>query len=350
MGKPFVFSFSRGMQRTPRVMALVDILAHCGLCGYEEIQRFYHGVPFHSLTIKRWNKLLQEAPQMLSYRCSNCATDVRPEHALRCAVSYGFADGAGLLQSFIELSEPELRPVVHALSKGVRLDVQSLPVWEAPEDSQRTQSDHLTEDWLMDELGRVMNFKGVWRGLLKDALVDGHDEMEEVASGVFLAASTNLTSLEEMIAEDETLKVWAGEKDLFVSSIMHRPENLPWLAKGRLPHGVPETWMPEDIVEVISSGGLHALVALRPSMVMKTLKTAVRRAQLEVEIEGEGADAVFAQWTTPRDTTWGGVLRVHDVLTFAAHTAISPAEAARLCAEEIIAELMGRTLQLEGMQ
>jgi hypothetical protein len=345
MSKPFVFHFSRGDNLTPKIMVIVDLLAECGTCGYEEIQRFYRGVAFHSLNAARWRALTEEAPQLLSYECSNCGERVGPEMGQKGALAYGFADGAGVLESFFAIQGGRGVNALHHLRGGAKLDAQALPRWDAQTEDARELTTRLDEDAALAAFGRVMSLKVPWRALLARAARDGEASVVQPAPGTWLLAATPQAPVEALIERDPALAAALREGSAVRSSLLGPVRGLFWWRGVATTHGIPGAWLAPEARAALSSGEVVAEAVLSWAPALEALVGALERARLTCAVQGEGADAVVVEIKTPRELPWGGEIPLRAVLACAAHTAILGPEAARMTAEEIIAELLGLTLQ-----
>lgn len=341
MAKPFVFHFSRGAGRTPRGMVVVDLQADCALCGYEEIQRFYHGVPFHSLGLPTWRRLIQRCPQRLAYPCSNCGQEVLPSMCRRGALTYGMADGSGLIQSFFPVREGQGHSPTHQLDPQRSLDPQALPQWEPDAQDARERHEALDEELLFHHLGRLWSFKAAWRELLQEAHRSREAQLEEVAPGAWLAAASDRASLTSLLDAEPELQ----RGSLLRCDLLQRPQGLAWLGAQQALHGAPAAWLPPELLPALRQGSLVAVACLDATPALEVLTQTLTRGRLEFTQEGQGPQAVISQIKTPRDIPWSGRLSLRAILQHAAHTAISPGDAARLAAEEVVAELLGLTLQ-----
>ncbi len=326
MAHAFTFLFASSPAGHPRLLHLVDLLADCPTCGYEEIQRFYHPGPLHTLTLPRYRAFLHDAPQLLSYACSNCGADVRPQHATRAAVTLPFADRAGLVRSFLDLQHGAITRTRHTLHPHEPFDAQALPAWDPPApDHPRDTLTHLTDEDLLLDLGRVFNLKAAWRRLLLP-----HDTTPR-----HLHASKSTTLV--FAPDDATLDAYLRDLHLPTPRLpfdlltpppplrpLQRPEHLP---------GNPHAWLPTPHPQA------RLVALLDPEEARAEVASTLESAKLSYEYREDDL-GVFAQITTPRDTPAEQDLPLRALLARAAWTALTPGEAARLSAEELIASLL----------
>lgn len=344
MGKPFTFHFSYGAKDTPRVMCVVDLQASCAVCGYQEIQRFYRGVPFHSLSNPSFHLLVSQASSWLSFACTNCGSAVDQAQCERGAVTYGFADGAGLVVGHFRCDERgQVAHQGYTLSGGKRLDPQSLPPWTKREPvSEADMEPSLNEDLMFEACGRVMSLKGVWRSLLAEHLACGEALMEQVSPGCWFVVGADEDDVEALVAEgeDEVLRALADKGEVVLMSLMDPPEGLPWLKAPSEVHGNPRHWLPPDILEALTEGRLCAEVYMRRADVEEAFLGALRRARLEFRVDDSSGETWVLDVTTPRGVSYDAGVPMSALMAMAAHTAITPGESARMGAEEVVADLL----------
>ncbi len=346
MSKPFVFHFSYGAHDTPRVMLVVDLEGVCGLCGYEEIQRFYKGVAFHSLGIPSFKRFVERAPGHLAYECSNCGSAVTPQMCTRGAVAYGFADGAGVVQAHFEVKDGVVDAVGYTVDGGKRLDPQSLPPWTRREPILAQDVDaELGPERVYERCERVFHIKGVWRALAADFVEHGEAVMEQVSGGCWLVLGADEDEIEEMLAQ-EADAAFLEELDkgmLALVGLEEAPAELPWLkGTGDLLHGNPKQWLQPEVYEALMEGRVKAEVYLSRSAALQALEAAFKLARLEYRVDDSDQGRTWVMdITTPRGVVLEYGVELEQVLRLAAHTALTPGEAARMVAEEAVAKLLG---------
>ncbi|MEO1271696.1 MAG: hypothetical protein AAFX99_26695 [Myxococcota bacterium] len=334
MSHTFTFHFSRGADGRPCIMAIIDLEAECATCGYMEIQRFYHGLAFHTLTLPRFKERIQASPELLAYDCSNCGDPVRPEHVQRGAWTFGFADGRGLVQAFFTSHRGQALDVVYVLDRRGTFDPQALPIWNRDDADRNTFAD-LNDDLMLDHMGRVFTVKQAWRSLWNDFVAEGDLVMDEVSPDCWLVIGETV---------DETLSWAQGELEQqgrtagFVAVPLHTP---PTREIPRV--GVYTDWLQAEAVAAVTSGQCCALAMMDPKAALQRLKATLKRARLTVEeLDPEDASNIPAlHVTTPRGDSFSSKIHVSDVLARAAYTGMTPGDAARLIAEEVVGRLMG---------
>ncbi|MFU8804218.1 MAG: hypothetical protein ACNA8W_10445 [Bradymonadaceae bacterium] len=340
MAEPFVFHFRRGPQGRPEVMYMADVECRCGLCGHVQLQRFYHATDFHSLTLEALEELADVAYEKASYECENCGTAVGPDHVRKSALTYGFADDAGLIRIFDDM-EAEVRR--YQLMPQWRLDPQEIPRF-VPDPEKGVEIEELDDAVLDRVLGRPLNIKEAWIELFEDWLEDPEggayarfcpglwaviDESEELAN-----------QLTDEI-EDELFFEHDEHADLMVIALGDSvPQDLATHRHAETMHGRWQTWLPRHVGRALVEGNVWADAYISRRMTVEVLERAFETARLNFEVDTTRADIFFSEITTPTGAIYGEGLSVSSVLRRAVYTGLSPGEAARLSAEEIIGVLL----------
>lgn len=288
-------------------MYLADIRAECGLCRHVQVQRYYHSTPAHSVTVKTLCRLALEVRDKTLFDCPNCGTEVAPEHALSTAFTWAFADEAGLIRAFLPDAHDDTTLRWQFVSRH-RLDPQELPGWE-PVDGEDTY-DALDDDDIEQQLGRPLNPKAAIRGVLlawradrdKGAVASIGPHMTIFAGG---AAPAGAISLADCV-----------------------PHGLPTHRDPALMSGRLDGWLP-DVAHEVS-------VEIAAQSAIDVIERAFAVANLTAERTDEG----WANITTPRDSPYPRDLPLHAVLRRAVYTGMTPGDAARLTAEEIVGTLL----------
>ncbi len=325
-------------------MMIVDIQAECSVCRYTEIQRFYHGVAFHSLGIPKFKRFVDGAPGLLNFNCTNCGEPSTPASARRGAVTYGFADGTGIIQAHFNCQDGRAVAVDFTLDGGRRLDPQSLPPWSVREP--RPREDHrpsLTEDEVFATCGRAFHLKGLWRSLLDEHLETGQALFEQAAPGCWFGVGADEEEIEALLADIDLpdFKAASERGELVLLALMERPEGLPGFDDTAPIHGDPASWLQPQAIEALREGRCVAEIHLDPTLALDAMTSALKRARLEFVVNDTGAEIFLAQITTPRGALFEHEVRLSSVAQLAAFTAITPGEAGRQVIEEIVAELLG---------
>ncbi len=343
MSKPFVFHFSLNADEVLCAMVVLDLEAFCGVCGYQEMQRFYGAEPFHALNVARWERLVRQAPSRLGYRCSNCNAPVGPEAATRGALTYGFCDGLGVLQSLFVVREGEGREAVHTLQEDKRLDVQALPRWEVEEGHERELIHPLSEDSLYARLKRPLSLKAAWRSLLRDHAASGEGLWEAAAAGVWLCAAASAKEEARLLEHlpDPRTRARLAQGELARVGLLDAPPPQEGFWDAGLRQGAAPRWLDPKHLDGLQAGRVVAAAYLDPRLILRELTRALELARLTFEVEGEGLDARVHAIKTPRDVTYPASLKLADLARCAAHTAVTPTEAGRIAAEGVVADLLG---------
>ena len=337
MSHTFTFHFSKSTAGIPRIMIIIDLEASCRLCGYTEIQRFYHGTPFHSLTSARFQQIVRDSPQMLAYQCSNCGEPVGPDQVSRAALTYGFADQRGIIQAFVQRGDNPLEPYYILTPEGT-FDPQALPVWSYEPDRGSERHLDIDNNAIFDQFGRVFNIKESWRALWVSFLADGGEGilLEEAAHGCSLIFGQNLNDTLGWLKEQQLLS-----DDVLAISITEPPAALPSLFSKEQCFGSPSEWLQDDALEAINAQTCCALALIDQRLAVQTFTKALSEAKLTFQTVQNGAEELLTEITTPRESVFRASVPISSILARAAHTGISPGEAGRATAEEIVGELMG---------
>ncbi len=324
MAEPFVFHFRRGADGTPEQMYLADIRAECGLCGHPQVQRYYHATPLHPVTTERLVSLAETVLLKTDYDCPNCGTDVGPDDARDAAFTWAFPDDAGLIRGFLPDAAER---VLWQLVPGRRLDPQELPGWEPEEHPDRPISDELSDDWIAEHLDRPVNPKLDVVGILDD----WHDDPEggtiaRIAPGMWLVAGDDPADLvAEVRAEVEARLIEIRLDDCV-------PDGLPTHREPARMAGALDTWLP---------GRLAALaVDVRFLVDVEVVRKNLHRAFDVANLSYEETDDVLGAITTPRDEAYPRDVALLAVARRAVYTGLTPGDAARLTAEEIVGTLL----------
>lgn len=344
MAEPFVFHFKPGPDGRPEILYILDLDCICGLCGHKQFQRFYHSTPFHSLTLTGLEKRVTEGPLKAGYECENCGEAVGANQVGRTALTYGFADDAGLLQIFDDLNEKTRR---YEITARRRLDPQATPRWapdeEAPEEGRWTPEE-LTDDIVEDCLGRPFNLKLAWRDLLEDWLDDPEGgAYSRLAKDLWVVTDGDEQAASELAQEITDQDFWDAydEGDLAVISLHDSiPTGLathehPDLLSGRWP-----TWLDASLRDVVDQQDAWVDAYISRTAAIESLTRAFDVARLTYKTQRTDADTYFSEITTPTKAVYGRGISVSSLLRRAVYTGMTPGEAARLTAEEVIGVLL----------
>lgn len=332
MAEPFVFHFKPRPDGFPEVMTIVDLQGICALCQHDEIQRFYRALPFHSMTFDKLLELARGVDAWAEYECANCGSEVGPDQVVASAMVWGFADDSGLIRIFRRGDDEQ-----YQLAPGLRLDPQELPGFE-PDPNQGTIVETFDADAVEDLLGRPFSIKRAIRELLVEVWREGGG-WAPFGKGLWLVADRDAERLQDHVDEigDPSFRD-ATEADSLVSidlldsaphglETLHDPVGMP----GRL-----ETWLGPDIVARLQSGELAARALVDTRLIRASLERAFDVARLEGDFDDERVAAI----TTPTEQPYPHELRYHAIARRGVYTGISPGEAARLTAEEVVSNLL----------
>ncbi|MBA2663421.1 MAG: hypothetical protein H0U74_14125 [Bradymonadaceae bacterium] len=340
MAEPFVFHFRRGENSAPEVMYMVDLYCRCGLCRHDQYQRFYHATAFHSFTLAVFNRLVDEAHQKADYECENCGTMVGADHVLKVAVTYGFVDDAGIVRGYLDRESGKRR---YQLVARRRLDPQEMPHWE-PDPELGTSLDTISEQSVDELLDRPFNAKLAWIDVVDDWLEDPEGgAYARIAPGFWIVVDASEDAANELTAEIEDAQFADGKEhgDLMIVALSESvPEDLATHAQPQSMAGRWQTWLPQHIVEALLEQRIWADAYMSRSAAVETIKRTFDTANLSYSVDVTDADVFFSQITTPGEGVYGRGLSVSSVLRRAVFTGLTPGEAARLTAEEIVGVLL----------
>lgn len=329
MAEPFVFHFSRGTDGQPQQMYLADVRAECTLCGHPQLQRYYHAAPLHSISTAKLVALASAVPQKTEYECPNCGTAVGPDGCLGAAFTWAFPDDAGLVRAFVELAGKG----AWQLLPRRRLDPQELPGWAPDPELEGAILDGLDaidDEWIEETLLRPVNPKLVIREVLQDWLADPEGgAVAPVTPGMTLLAAGPETDLAELRGELESI---ASAVAICLDDCV--PHDLPTHREPAKMAGHLSSWLDAEV----DRSRVELLV--EPEAALAAVQRAFEVGNLTFELRGEGAHATFEDIRTPREAAYPRSLPVLAILRRAVYTGLTPGDAARLTAEEIVGTLL----------
>jgi hypothetical protein len=344
MAEPFVFRFAPGENGAPEVMYVADVRCECGLCGHAQMQRFYHSTPIHPLTVEHLRELALGVHLKAEYDCENCGEVVGPEQVRDSVLTYGFPDDAGLIRIFVsEPSEQSEARVEYELVPRRRLDPQELPGWE-PTAERGVVHANLSEAVVERELGRAFSPKLLWIELFEDWQEDPEGGAYACAAPGYWLVLDQSEQLAGELAEsidDAEFCEASDAGDLMVIALVDSvPEAL---ATHSYPEQMPgrwQEWMPEPFGALLTEGDAWAEAHVSRRGVVEAMKHAFDLARLTYNLEQTAVDVFFSEITTPGEEVYGRGVAVSSVLRRAVYTGITPREAGRLTAEEIVGMLL----------
>lgn len=340
MAEPFVFHFSPGPSGRPEIMYILDLDCQCGLCGYEQFQRFYHSTPFHRLTLAGLEDLIDRGPLKASYECENCGEAVGANQVRNAALIYGFCDDSGVLRIFDDIGDGGRRWEVTGCR---RLDPQVVPRWEADPAafSERHRAlDDLHEQDVQELLGRPFNLKLA----IRDLLLQWTDNQDQplgcrLTDDFWIAIASDQQQARDVDFDRDCNDHCEGNRSVIA---LHdsRPEELPFHGDASHLAGRWSTWLPAETQQALSTGQLWIDIHLSSTAAIHVIERTFEVGRLEF-VRRDGDETVFSQIKTPRGTVFDHELGLQSVLQRAAFTGITPGEAGRLCGEEIVGGLLG---------
>lgn len=318
MAEPFVFHFKPG-PTGPEQMYIADIRAECALCRHVQFQRYYHSTPLHTVTPRALQQLALGVGGKLEFECPNCGEPVRPAQAVSTTLTWGFADDAGLIRGYLRDAH-DAASLRWQFTPRRRLDPQDLPGWE-PDPAEAifaTLDDALVEE----QLGRALNPKSLIREVLEDWRADpAGGAVAVVCDDMRLIATADDASVDDLL--DRPHDVLVGLADCVPESLAtHRD---PTLLAGRF-----DGWMPAGV----------DLRRIYFAVASDAVDAAFARAFEVANLTFDRTEAGFENITTPRDSRFPRAVSTQSVLRRAVYTGITPGDAARLTAEEIIGNLL----------
>lgn len=336
MAEPFVFYFKPAHDGRPLLMYIADLSCACGVCKHPQIQRFYHATDFHSFTLTRLDELADEAATKAGYECENCGEMVGVDGVNKTTVTVGFPDETGLLRAFTDL-ESDTR--TYQLVEDRRLDPQELPGFGANEAS--PIYDALDDALVEERLGRPTNLKVAWRHFLEGFCEHRDEGWTRLGRGI--VAYVTEGSLDELVevsfAEDEGLQADEALEDAYLIDLEESvPDELATHENPEEIVGAYRQWLGASAVESVSTGEFRAGALVSVSTVRAIVERAFEVARLDYDFDAEAL--VYRAITTPGELQYESDLSVESILHRAVFTGITPGDAARLTAEEIVGVLL----------
>lgn len=340
MAEPFVFYFQPDASGRPEILYILDLDCRCHLCGHEQFQRFYHSTPFHELTLDDLDVLAEDGHLKADYECENCGESVGPQEVRRSALTFGFADETGLIHIYVDHLEDQKS---YELVPRRRLDPQAVPRWwpdpaNAPRNTLITSE--LDDEILEDHLGRPFNVKLAWTDLLEDFLDDPEGgAFSNFGPHLWAAIDHSEEAAGELAQEIDDDDFWDAF-DAARLAIISLHDSIPdGLATHKHPQSLDgrwQTWLPDTVLNAIDQHDLWADAYLSRNAAIKAVTRAFKVARLNFTLQHTEADTFFIEITTPTGTVFGQGLTLSSILRRAVYTGITPGEAGRLTAEEIL--------------
>ena len=341
MAEPFVFHFVPDEAGRPEAMYIADLECACGLCQHPQLQRFYHATPFHPLTIGRITRLAASIHQKAGYECENCGCDVGPIDVVRGALRWAFADDAGELVGFVEgFGQPEGARARWQLIPERRLDPQVQPAFTP--DEARPVHDRLDELVMEAALERSLSVKQAWRELALDWLEDPRGgAWTRVAPGYWLVIEADAASARALATELREDELGADSPQVALVALGPELEGPATHAEPSQMAGRWQGWMPEALRARLEAGRAWAGALVDTGRARQSVARAFEVARLEwIWVERGPAGGDFSEITTPRGGRFEPTLALEAIAERAVYTGVTPGEAGRLTAEEIVGTLL----------
>lgn len=337
MAEPFVFHFKPDALGQPQVMYIADLSCACTLCGHPQLQRFYHATAFHPLTWRGLHELADRLPEKVSYDCENCGTVSTTDFVHNTVLIYGSPDHLFELYIYTDLKQNQRQ---YQLKLDRRLDPQVQPRF-TPEEGAQYVFEHLDEASFELLTGRVFNLKLAIISLLEEWLDDPEGgAYMKLSPGCWIFIHEDVAATERMIDQVEReVPILATYTSISLTD--SEPNGLATHEHPEHMHGRWPSWWSGETLEMIESGKCSIELLVDEEAALEAIETAFETARLTFVIESVAESGlVFDEITTPREAVYQNLLFVDDVLRRAVFTGITPAEAGRLTAEEIVGLLM----------
>lgn len=325
MAEPFVFHFRRADDGAPHQMYMADVRAACTVCGHPQMQRFYHATDLHLVTEARLEELARAVPKKTAYDCPNCGSPVGPDGCVDAALTWAFPDDAGVLRAFVAGDS-----ISWQIAPRRRLDPQELPGWGPDDRADWPVAPTLEAEWVEGHVGRPVNPKA----LLRDELQGWVDDPEggaiiPVNSHFVVVAAGPDASLDALC--EEARSEMEGEVVTIPFADASPTDLCTYREASNIPCGLG-SWLPRDVVSRLDE--LAALIAT--DHVVDVVRRAFDVANLDYVVEA----GVIRDITTPRELAYPRHCSVWGITQRAVYTGLTPGDAARLTAEEIVGTLL----------
>ena len=299
---------------------MADIRAECGVCGHVQLQRFFHATELHSATSRTLRHLAESVAAKTGFECPNCGSSVEQAHACNTAMTWGFADDAGTVRAVDD--DPQKSSLAWELRPNIRLDPQALPLWQVEQPSAT-----LSEALVLERLGRPVSVKSYVREVLADWTTSESPSVQaQICTHAWLVADET-SSLDGHL---DALRADVDAGDLlairFDDAVPHK------LATHREPATMPgafDEWMP-----AVPRAQVAMLVDTAP------IQAVVERAFQIANITADRQESGWHEITTPRGSAYPRALSIESIARRAVYTGLTPGDAARLSAEEIVGTLL----------
>ncbi len=338
MAEPFVFSFCPGAGGRLEAMFMVDLDARCPLCRQPALQRFYHSTPFHSFTLVDFDRLADHAPLKAGFACEQCDTPVGSADIRRSALTFAFADDAGQIRRIDDLHK---QTTTYLLTPEHRLDPQALPVWTPdPDDARHRLLDDLREPDIQRHFGRPFNLKLAWRDLGDRALSSTTPIVDAPSPNLLIGFGPDRKSLHQALRQRAENHFMDGDSDLH--RLLKLQQQCPWTPPitgatsrgGRWP-----TFLSPPVIDAIDQDQLLGAAIVDISAAINAIERTLNTAHLSFE-RSDSPWPTFQSIQAPRGDRPPISLSTSTIAHRAVDTGLSPATAARLSAEEIVATLL----------
>ncbi len=350
MAEPFVFHFRPDSSGHPEQMYIHDVLCGCGVCGHPQIQRFYHSTSFHSFDLYSLLRIASTAHEVADYVCENCGEQVGAKDVQRAVVRFAFADDAGEIVLFMRDFGVIDGPVICAqLFEQRRLDPQVQPVFEPDQAVKVLEEQDLTDDLVVERLGRYFSLKQALYELYCDweDMDDPEDAffVEKLAEGMWVVLGDDYENVLSDALNERELEEARKEDVVWLELLKTPAPELPFYedTAHKLP-GQWRRWMPVSTRETLEQGECAIWFGVSLSIIRESFERALEVARLQPVVDEDASvdlkSLVYEDIMTPRDEPMGQQLSLLDVAYRAVWTGISPGDAAQLSAEELVGMLL----------
>lgn len=321
MAEPFVFNFKPGPLDEPLQMYIADVRGRCELCGALQIQRFYHTYPFHTLTVRKLERLVDDGATKLDIDCKNCGEHVDATMTTDVSLTWAFADDSGVFTAWRTEDAPRW-----VITPHVRLDPQALPGFDIP-----PHAEPLSEEEIERLCGRPLNPKNVWLDLFSDLESEPDSTFFDDISRGFRAAVSS-------VSHEELLDTFDAKEDRHVVAWNPSELGLPFHESIVDIFAAPLSWVSQETLARLQSGEWFAGAEVGIEPIKEQIERAFSVANISYEFDARSS--AFTKIVTPTELAFGKDVSTVAIARRAVYTGMTPGDAARLTAEEVVGTLL----------
>lgn len=321
--------FTHGPGLRPQVLYIRDVEAHCSSCGKEHFVRYYSDTPWHSLTVRKLERILDDAADDVAMDCEQCGAPIDGSDAVRWTIHYGFAGDLGMVQGFARYDGARR----WLLSPHRRLDVQQVLAWEPDADQSNEELESLDEAAMRRVFGRSLNPKEA----VREFLLDGPPRFGgaiawqtiDVASGLSLVAVPDAGLLDDAL-------------DAIIADRQWQPEVAPLVVNGEAVGtyaGAPSAWLADLPPNLLQAANLYGVA--NAGVVPDVARDLVSRFPLPVKIRPRDDGSLWMRLPNNKDPAASPHLIPTEIALEAARTMSTPADVTRLEIDRVLYGLTG---------